>query len=119
MATKIEVKQLPLRYGAQPSRIREVAAWVCRHEKGDSQGGKWLYHSRGSAQKAYQALSRLPEPRRLGGVQTYPEEDVYFVLDQPVWGYDGPENDRPSLCWSGPHLTVAEFKAWYNEANSG
>jgi hypothetical protein len=118
MTTKTEVKHLPLRYGAQPSRIREVAAWVCHHEKGDSQGGKWLFHSRGSAQEAYRAVS-YQRVGFTGGLITFDPEDVYFVLDQPVWGYDGPENDRPSLCWSGPHLTVAEFKAWYNEANSG
>lgn len=94
---------LPLCYGSSDEGEREVAAFVLVE-------GTWLYHSRGTASEAVKAL-RSSRQGFIGGLGGMEPESVQVCLDQPSWG----SRDSKDLCWCGPHMTVDEFKTWYQE----
>jgi hypothetical protein len=83
--------------------MREVAAHVRRD-------GQWLYHSRGTAKEARDAILNK-RPGFIGGIAEFAPEDVRVTLDQPSWG----TRDDKDLCWAGPSMSVPDFIDWYEE----
>lgn len=107
---QIEQHTLPATksYETQPTLKREVASFVLID-------GEWKYHSRGTWLEAENAL-RFTRPGFIAGLGTFDPADVRVILDQPSYRDLSDCADRPDMCWSGPQLTVEQFRQWQRMA---
>ena len=103
--------QLPLCYGADTERVREVAAYYLGAD------GRPEYITRGTAHEAALVARSGFRPVRPGPVVLEPS-DLYFELDS--WGAcPTPARDTVYLCWPADELlSSAEFLTWYSAARS-